>query len=151
MCTCTWTHTHTHKKNTHARRHETQPININYIWRALLRWSNRNWKPRLTYLQKNLTNSWSLLLGKYHHDHNQREKWSCQMTVLNHCVNFRKRENSWQNGIHLQQRYTRITHLGPLDLRKWVIFNTILMSPKSWLSQEDLDACCEHSMVPGDS
>ena len=39
----------------------------------------------------------------------------------------------------------------PGDLRKWAIFNTILMSPKSWLSQEDLDVGCEHSMVPVDS
>ena len=30
-----------------------------------------------------------------------------------------------------------LTHRGPVDLRKWAIFNTILMSPKSWLSQED--------------
>ena len=43
------------------------------------------------------------------------------------------------------------THPGPVDLRKWAIFNTILMSPKSWLSQEDLDAGCEHSLVPMDS
>ena len=45
----------------------------------------------------------------------------------------------------------KLTHRGPVDLRKWAIFNTILMSPKSWLSQEDLDAGCEHSMVPVDS
>ena len=38
-----------------------------------------------------------------------------------------------------------LTHHGPVDLQKWAIFNTILMSPKSWLSQEDLDAGCEHS------
>ena len=44
-----------------------------------------------------------------------------------------------------------LTHRGPVDLRKWAIFNTILMSPKSWLSQEDLDAGCEHSLVPVDS
>ena len=33
------------------------------------------------------------------------------------------------------------------------LVNTILMSPKqdSWLSQEDLDAGCEHSLVPMDS
>ena len=43
------------------------------------------------------------------------------------------------------------THRGPVDLRKWAIFNTILMSPKSWLPQEDLDAGCEHSLVPIDS
>ena len=48
-------------------------------------------------------------------------------------------------------RYCMLTHRGPVDLRKWAIFNTILMSPKSWLSQEDLDAGCEHSMVPVDS
>ena len=41
-----------------------------------------------------------------------------------------------------------LTHRGPVDLRNWAIFNTILMSPKSWLSQEDLDAGCEHSLVP---
>ena len=44
-----------------------------------------------------------------------------------------------------------LTHRGPVDLRKWAIFNTILMSPKSRLSQEDLDAGCEHSMLPMDS
>ena len=44
-----------------------------------------------------------------------------------------------------------LTHRGPVDLQKWAIFNTILMSPKSWLSQEDLDAGCEHLMVPVDS
>ena len=30
-------------------------------------------------------------------------------------------------------------------------FNTILTSPKSWLSQEDLEAGCEYSLVPMDS
>ena len=49
------------------------------------------------------------------------------------------------------KKMVNLTHRGPVDLRKWVIFNTILMSPKSWLSQEDLDAGCEHSMVPMDS
>ena len=49
------------------------------------------------------------------------------------------------------QLLSLLTHRGPVDLRKWAIFNTILMSPKSWLSQEDLDAGCEHSMVPVDS
>ena len=44
-----------------------------------------------------------------------------------------------------------LTHRGPVDLRKLAIFNTKLMSPKSWLSQEDLDAGCEHSLVPMDS
>ena len=44
-----------------------------------------------------------------------------------------------------------LTHRGPVDLRKWAFFNTILMSPKSWLSQEDLDAGCEHSLVPMNS
>ena len=45
-----------------------------------------------------------------------------------------------------------LTHRGPVDyVRKWALFNTLLMSPKSWLSQEDLDAGCEHSMVPIDS
>ena len=37
---------------------------------------------------------------------------------------------------------------GLVDLRKWAIFNTILTSSKSWLSQKDLDAGCEHSLVP---
>ena len=37
-----------------------------------------------------------------------------------------------------------LTHCGREDLSKWTIFNTILTSPKSWLSQEDLDAGCEH-------
>ena len=41
-----------------------------------------------------------------------------------------------------------LTHCGPLDLWKWTIFNTILTSPKSWLSQEELDVGCEHSLVP---
>ena len=44
-----------------------------------------------------------------------------------------------------------LTHRGPVYLRKWAIFNTILMSPKSWPSQEDLDAGGEHSMVQVDS
>ena len=44
-----------------------------------------------------------------------------------------------------------LTHCGREDLWKWSIFNTILTSPKSWLSQEDLDAGCEHSLVPMDS
>ena len=44
-----------------------------------------------------------------------------------------------------------LTHRGPVDLQNWAIFNTILMSSKSWLSQEDLDAGCEHSLVPMDS
>ena len=38
-----------------------------------------------------------------------------------------------------------LTHCGRED-----IF-TILTSPKSWLSQEGLDAGCEHSLVPMDS
>ena len=38
-----------------------------------------------------------------------------------------------------------------LIVAQWAILNTILMSPKSWLSQEDLDAGCEHSLVPVDS
>ena len=45
----------------------------------------------------------------------------------------------------------RLTHCGLEDLRKLAIFDTILTSPKSWLSQEDLDAGCEHSLVPMDS
>ena len=45
----------------------------------------------------------------------------------------------------------QLTHCGREDLSKWTIFNTILTSPKSWLSQEDLDAGCEHSLVPMDS
>ena len=44
-----------------------------------------------------------------------------------------------------------LTHCGREDLWKWAIFYTILTSPKSWLSQEDLDAGCEHSLVPMDS
>ena len=46
---------------------------------------------------------------------------------------------------------TLLTHCGREDLRKWTIFNTILTSPKSWLSQEDLDAGFEHSLMPMDS
>ena len=70
IISCVHAHEHTHTKKrklrnkvtTHMCRHETQPIN--YIsWHALLRGSNPNWKPRLTYLQKNLTNSWSPLLA----------------------------------------------------------------------------------------
>ena len=54
--------------------------------------------------------------------------------------------------VHWQAKATTcLTHRGPVDLRKWAIFNTKLMSPKSSLSQEDLDAGCEHSMVPVDS
>ena len=45
----------------------------------------------------------------------------------------------------------QLTHCGREDLWKWTIFNTILTSQKSWLSQEDLDAGCEHSLVPMDS
>ena len=41
--------------------------------------------------------------------------------------------------------------LWPRGLVKMGHFNTILTSPKSWLSQEDLDAGCEHSLVPMDS
>ena len=44
-----------------------------------------------------------------------------------------------------------LTHRGQVDLRKLAIFNTIQMSLKSWLSQEYLDAGCEHSLVPMDS
>ena len=44
-----------------------------------------------------------------------------------------------------------LTRCGREDLWKWAIFNTILTSPKFWLSQEDLDAGCEHSSVPMDS
>ena len=44
-----------------------------------------------------------------------------------------------------------LTHCGREDLWKWTIFNTILTSPKSWLSQEDLDAGFEHSLMPMDS
>ena len=47
--------------------------------------------------------------------------------------------------------FITLTHWGREDLWKWAIFNTILTSPKSWLSQEDLDAGCEHSLVPVDS
>ena len=47
--------------------------------------------------------------------------------------------------------WTSLTHCGREDLRKWTIFNTILTSPKSWLSQEDLDAGFEHSLMPMDS
>ena len=36
-----------------------------------------------------------------------------------------------------------LTHCGLVELRKWAIFNTIVTSQKSWLSQEDLDASCE--------
>ena len=54
---------------------------------------------------------------------------------------------------NLDQRCKKhwLTHCGREDLWKWTIFNTILTSPKSWLSQEDLDADCEHSLVPMDS
>ena len=109
MCTCTWTHTQ--KKITHTCTYETRPINLNYISRrALLRWSNRNWKPRLTYLQNFLTNSWSPLLA----DIRVRKipSWSQlkrQVKLSNDCFDFRISDNSWQNGIHLQQRYSRIT------------------------------------------
>ena len=44
-----------------------------------------------------------------------------------------------------------INSLWPGGLVKVGHFNTILTSPKSWLSQEDLDAGCEHSLVPMDS
>ena len=51
---------------------------------------------------------------------------------------------------HLRRRLV-LTHCGREDLWKWTIFNTILTSPKSWLSQEDLDAGFEHSLMPTDS
>ena len=51
---------------------------------------------------------------------------------------------------HLRRRLV-LTHCGREDLWKWTIFNTILTSPKSWLSQEDLDAGFEHSLMPMDS
>ena len=41
--------------------------------------------------------------------------------------------------------------LWPGGLVKMGHFNTMLTSPKSWPSQEDLDAGCEHSLVPMDS
>ena len=44
-----------------------------------------------------------------------------------------------------------LTHCGREDLWKWTIFNTMLTSPKSWISQEDLDAGFEHSLMPMDS
>ena len=44
-----------------------------------------------------------------------------------------------------------LTHCGREDLWTWAIFNTILTSPKSWLSQEHLEAGCEYSLVPIDS
>ena len=44
-----------------------------------------------------------------------------------------------------------LNSLGPRGLVKMDHFNTILTSPKSWLSQEDLDAGYEHSLVPMDS
>ena len=47
--------------------------------------------------------------------------------------------------------FLHLTHCGREDLSKWTIFNTILTSPKSWLSQENLDAGCELSLVPMDS
>ena len=52
---------------------------------------------------------------------------------------------------HEKLLHHQLTHCGREDLWKWTIFNTILTSPKSWLSQEDLDAGCEHSLVPMDS
>ena len=33
-----------------------------------------------------------------------------------------------------------LTHRGPVDLRKWVIFNNILMSPKSLSNGSDFRA-----------
>ena len=44
-----------------------------------------------------------------------------------------------------------LTHWGREDLWKWAIFTTILTSPKSWPSQEDLEAGREYSLVPMDS
>ena len=51
----------------------------------------------------------------------------------------------------LKSHGCHLTHCGRDNLWKRTIFNTILTSPKSWLSQEDLDAGCEHSLVPMDS
>ena len=64
-------------------------------------------------------------------------------------------KNNWNTLIicyaHEFHLHTLLTHCGLVDLRKWTIFNTIQTSPKSWLSQEDLVAGCEHSLVPMDS
>ena len=47
--------------------------------------------------------------------------------------------------------HNHLTHCGREDLWKGAIFTTILTSTKSWLSQEDLEAGCEYSLVPMDS
>ena len=60
--------------------------------------------------------------------------------------------DSLADGISLVRcRAIEVNSLWPGGLAKMVIFNTILTSPKSWLSQEDLDTGCEHSLVPMDS
>ena len=61
-----------------------------------------------------------------------------EITVINVCIN-------------THAPYDMLTHCGRDDLWKWAIFNTILTSPKSWLSQEDLETGCEYSLVPMDS
>ena len=53
--------------------------------------------------------------------------------------------------VHFTSRFMVLTHCGREDLWKWAIFTTILTSPKSWLSQEDLEAGYEYSLVPMDS
>ena len=54
-------------------------------------------------------------------------------------------------GVYPSFGLNELTHCGREDLWKWAIFTTILTSPKSWLSQEDLEAGYEYSLVPMDS
>ena len=90
------------------------------------------------------------------YDMKLKSAWSSTYTNINDiCADIN--ENKCQKNMPRGEIFlTRImvwglTYRGPVDLRKWAIFNTSLMSPKSWLFQEDLDAGCDHLMVPMDS
>ena len=76
-------------------------------------------------------------------------KW-IWMDICNISMCLHAKEKIYSILSNLQTHYL-LTHCDREDLWKWAIFNTILTSPKSWLSQEDSDAGCEHSLVPMDS
>ena len=60
-------------------------------------------------------------------------------------------DTAGSEAVTLSNCHGELTHCGREDLWKWAFFTTILTSPKSWLSQEDLEAGCEYSLVPMDS
>ena len=99
---------------------------------------------------KNTANPWWAITKAYKGVARRRLRGPC----LNLKISFKN--NNPKTQIHFCTKFhfvtlniVNLTHRGPVDLRKWAILTpTILMSPKSWLSQEDLDAGCEHSLVP---